>query len=168
MTSYPQQVSWDRVLRLDILSLSPVLAVLLPLEQPSSFLIETPGVERFPGMRRSRQKSFPLGKDLLLLSRKSVIITYIAIHNTEHRRSRKDLSLCGFLFWLFSMTSGCFLGFSFILIALFVTFLACPRKVTQRRAPGENPIRHARSSAVHFGNSPEQGGGSGAQTVRNA
>src|SRR5512139_477967 len=36
----------------------------------------------------------------------------------------------------------------------FVTVLACPRKVTQRRAPGENPLRHARSSSVHFGNSP--------------
>jgi hypothetical protein len=36
----------------------------------------------------------------------------------------------------------------------FVTFLACPRKVTERRAPGENPLRHARSSSVHFGNSP--------------
>ena len=35
----------------------------------------------------------------------------------------------------------------------FVTFLACPRKVTQRRAPGENSLRHARSSSVHFGNS---------------
>src|SRR5512147_2266109 len=68
----------------------------------------------------------------------------------------------------FSITSGCFLGFSLTLTALFVTFLACPRKVTQRRAPGENPLRHARSSAVHFGNSPEQRAGSGAQTVRNA
>jgi hypothetical protein len=35
-----------------------------------------------------------------------------------------------------------------------VTFLACPRKVTQRRAPGENPLRQARSSSVHFGNLP--------------
>ncbi len=33
----------------------------------------------------------------------------------------------------------------------FVTFLACPRKVTQRRAPGENSSRHAQSSSVHFG-----------------
>ncbi len=37
---------------------------------------------------------------------------------------------------------------------LLVTFLACPRKVTQRRAPGENSLRHAWSSSVHFGNSP--------------
>ncbi len=36
----------------------------------------------------------------------------------------------------------------------FVTFLACPRKVTQRRAPGGNSLRHAQSSLVHFGNSP--------------
>ena len=33
----------------------------------------------------------------------------------------------------------------------FVTFLACPRKVTERRAPGENSLRHAQSSSVHFG-----------------
>ena len=37
---------------------------------------------------------------------------------------------------------------------LLVTFLACPRKVTQRRAPGENFSRHAQSSSVHFGNLP--------------
>ena len=36
----------------------------------------------------------------------------------------------------------------------FVTFLACPRKVTQRRAPGENSLRRAWSSSGHFGNSP--------------
>ena len=33
-------------------------------------------------------------------------------------------------------------------------FLRAQRKVTQRRAPGENPLRHAWSSSVHFGNSP--------------
>jgi len=36
---------------------------------------------------------------------------------------------------------------------LLVAFLACPRKVTQRRAPGGNALRHAWSSSVHFGNS---------------
>src|ERR1700690_1122305 len=41
-----------------------------------------------------------------------------------------------------------------LLCCFFVPFLACPRKVTQRRAPGENSLRHARSSSVHFGNSP--------------
>ena len=44
-----------------------------------------------------------------------------------------------------------------VLMPLFtfvVTFLACPRKVTERRAPGDNPLQHARSSSVHFGNSP--------------
>jgi hypothetical protein len=37
---------------------------------------------------------------------------------------------------------------------LTVTFLACPRKVTQRMAPDENSSRCAQSSSVHFGNSP--------------
>jgi hypothetical protein len=36
----------------------------------------------------------------------------------------------------------------------FVTFLACPKKGDPKKAPGENPLRQARSSSVHFGNSP--------------
>jgi hypothetical protein len=31
-------------------------------------------------------------------------------------------------------------------LCFYVTFLACPSKVTERRAPSENPLRHARSS----------------------
>ena len=54
--------------------------------------------------------------------------------------------------------------------ALFVTFLACPRKVTQRMAPGENSLRQGSVVLGTFRKLalPDFVGTGRAQTVRNA